>query len=107
MVDGAVTERISHRLVPVRDTGRFSPELLERFATWVARAPEEELFRVNPLQFAAREGISPRDAIDLFVHAARAGIFDFSWGILCHDCGAFITTKGGLRSLGRKRMCKL
>jgi hypothetical protein len=107
MGDAAVREQLAHRIVPMRDSGRFPDALIERFAAWVANAPEEELFRVNPLQFAERESLDARDAVDLFVHAARAGIFDFSWGVLCRDCGAFITTKGGLRSLGRKRFCKL
>jgi len=102
-----VAERLAHRLKPVRDTCRFSVSLLDRFATWVERAPDEDLFRVNPLQFAEREGVSPKDAVDLFVHAAHAGIFDFAWGVLCLDCAAFITTRGGLRALSRKRLCKL
>ena len=107
MSEAAVREQLSHRMVPMRAAARFAPALLDRFADWVATAPDEELFRVNPLQFGEKEGRAPRDAVDLFVHAARAGIFDFSWGTICLDCGAFITTKGGLRSLGKKSFCKL
>jgi hypothetical protein len=107
-MDAARTpERLAARLVPLRESQRFQAPTLERFAEWIAAAPEEELFRINPIQFADRHGLSSRDAIDLFVHAARTGIFDFSWGVVCRDCGAFITTKGGLRSLGRTRLCKL
>ena len=102
-----VAEQLAHRLEPMRRSGRFTASLLDRFAAWIECAPEEDLFRVAPLQFGARERIPNRDAVDLFVHAAHAGIFDFSWGVLCLDCAAFITTRGGLRALGRKALCKL
>jgi hypothetical protein len=107
MDDAGVLERVEQRLRPMRESDRFPPALLARFAEWVARAPDEDLFRVNPLQFAEREDVAPKDALDLFVHATRAGIFDFSWGVLCLDCGAFIHTRGGLRAMGKKRYCKL
>jgi hypothetical protein len=101
-------QNLAYRMVQLRESHRFEPALLDRFARWVAEAPEEELFRVNPLKFAAEQKLSRRDAVDLFVHSARAGIFDFAWGVVCRDCGAFITTRGGLRSLGRdKKTCKL
>ena len=104
----AVAQNLSYRMVQLRESKRFDPALLDRFAGWVTEAPDEELFRVNPLKFAAEQRLNRRDAVDLFVHAARAGIFDFAWGVVCRDCGAFITTKGGLRSLGRsKKTCKL
>jgi hypothetical protein len=98
---------LAHRMAILRDSGRFTPALLDRFAAWIESAADEDLFRVNPLRFAASQGIIERDGIDLFIHAARAGIFDFAWGVVCHDCGAFINTKGGLRSLVRKKDCKL
>jgi class 3 adenylate cyclase len=48
-----------------------------------------------------------RDAIDLFVHAAHAGIFDLSWGIVCEHCAGYLTTAGGIRSIARGQSCAL
>jgi hypothetical protein len=108
MVDPQVARNVSHRIDPLRESGRFPAQLLEVFANWISTAPDEDLFRVNPLLFAHAQGVEARDAIDLFVHATRAGIFDFAWGMVCKDCGAFVTTRGGIRALSHKqRACRL
>ncbi|MBS2032061.1 MAG: adenylate/guanylate cyclase domain-containing protein [Deltaproteobacteria bacterium] len=99
------TDNLRHRLEPLRESGRFDAALLERLHRFVAESSDEALFRVNPVSFARDQKISERDAIDLFVHATRAGLFDFAWGLLCPICGSFITTPGGLRHLSQDRVC--
>lgn len=101
------TDTLQHRLEPVRDSGRFSGPTVDAFARWVAEAPDHELFRVNPLAYARQHGLSERDAIDLFVHAARAGIFDFAWGLICPACQGFLRAREGLRAVGKPRNCAM
>jgi class 3 adenylate cyclase len=102
---GALVTHLAHRMTAMRESGRFTGQVLDSFASWVVDAPDEDLFRVNPFNYAASSGVPPIDAIDLFVHAARAGIFDFAWGLVCPSCSAFIATRGGLKSLERRRVC--
>ena len=45
------------------------------------------LFRINPLRFGQTHGIDEADAIDLFLHASRSGLFRMEWNIVCNSCG--------------------
>ena len=40
---------------------------------------DEELYRINPIQFATEKSIVEAEAIDLFLHACVAGLFDMDW----------------------------
>lgn len=68
-------------------------------------SPDEALFRMSPLRYAAARGISEQEAIDLFLHATHVGILEFAWGVLCPGCLAFLTTAAGLRALEAKKHC--
>ena len=89
-----------------RDHG-FAPGTVERFGHWVRTAEDHELFRVGVLQWAESHEVAEGEAIDLFLHATKAGIFEMSWGVLCPKCGMLVTTPGGLRALGPDPHCSL
>jgi class 3 adenylate cyclase len=52
----------------------------------VATGADRELARINVLAFAAERGLDEERAIAAFLHAARLGIFDLSWDVLCPMC---------------------
>lgn len=58
-----------------------------------------ELVRMNPLRFAQLYDVEPADSIDLFVHAAKVGIFDFTWSLLCPTCGILLDSQATLNEL--------
>ena len=60
---------------------------------------DRELCRVNPLAFAAKAGLNEQQAISAFLHAARTGLFDLSWNVLCPGCGGVLEAGGTLKSL--------
>lgn len=86
---------------------RFDAPTLKRLSSFLREAPEEALFRMSPLRFANEQGISERDAIDLFLYATHAGLLEFTWGVLCSACSAFLSTPAALRSLDNGRKCGL
>ncbi len=45
------------------------------------------LLRINPLRFADEHGLNPSETVDLFVHGAKIGLFDFVWNMICPGCG--------------------
>ena len=49
----------------------------------VGSASDRELCRINVLDFAARRGLDEEQAIAAFLHAARLGLFELSWNVLC------------------------
>jgi class 3 adenylate cyclase len=98
---------LESRLELLRSYPRFSAQTVDRFARFIATAPEEALFRTSPLHFAGDEGVPENEAIDLFLRATHAGILEFTWGVLCPGCGSFLTTPAALRSLQRPRDCHM
>ena len=94
------------RLDTLRATNELRAKALDDLGAFLVSAPDEELFRMSPLRYAAANGLSEQEAIDLFLNAAHVGILEFAWGVLCPVCMAFLTTPGGLRSLDQKKRCK-
>ncbi len=67
----------------------------------VRDAPDRDLSRVNVLDFAAKTGIDEERAIAAFLHAARLGIFELSWNVLCPGCGGVLDTSTTLKSVNK------
>jgi class 3 adenylate cyclase len=98
---------LASRLETLSADHAIRPEVLTRFTRFLEEAPEEALFRMSPLRYAAAHGLSDNEGIDLFLRATHVGILEFSWGVLCPACAAFITTPAGLRSLRKDNACQL
>jgi class 3 adenylate cyclase len=98
---------LASRLELLRAQAPLRPETLDRFAQFLETAPEEALFRMSPLRFAAEVRVPEQEAVDLFLRATHAGILEFTWGVLCPGCGAFLATPAALRSLQGERRCRL
>jgi hypothetical protein len=56
----------------------------------VREAPDRALNRVNVLDFAVKNRLDEEQAIAVFLHAARVGLFDLSWNVLCPGCGGVL-----------------
>jgi len=67
----------------------------------VRDAPDRELSRINVLDFAAKRGLDEERSIAAFLHAARVGLFELSWNVLCSGCGGVLDTSATLKSVNR------
>jgi class 3 adenylate cyclase len=67
----------------------------------VQEAPDRELCRINVLAFAARNGLDEERAIAAFLHAARLGLFELSWNVLCPGCGGVLDAGATLKTIDR------
>ncbi|KAB0269492.1 adenylate/guanylate cyclase domain-containing protein [Microvirga brassicacearum] len=65
----------------------------------VRDAPDSALNRINVLAFAAREGLDEERTIAAFLHAARLGIFEMSWNVLCPGCGGVLDAGASLKTI--------
>jgi len=101
------TLTLQSRLAAVKNAGRFDAAIVGSLARYLAEAPDEKLFRMNPYRYAAETGTPERVAVDLFLHATHAGVVEFSWGVLCPACGSFVTTDHALRALNEDRICAI
>lgn len=65
----------------------------------VQDAPDRHLSRINVLRFAQREGLDEERAIATFLHAARSGLFEMSWNVLCPSCGGVLDANASLKGV--------
>jgi len=77
------------------------PGAADAIEALVRDAPDRALSRVNVLEFATKTGIDPERAIAAFLHAARLGIFELSWNVLCPGCGGVLESSATLKSVNR------
>jgi class 3 adenylate cyclase len=77
------------------------PEASAAIEALVREAPDRALCRINALDFAARAGLDEERVIAAFLHAARLGIFELSWNVLCPGCGGVLDSGTTLRSVDK------
>jgi class 3 adenylate cyclase len=65
----------------------------------VETGKDHELCRVNPLAFAAKNGLDEEATIAAFLHATRIGIFDIAWNVLCPGCGGVLDSNATLKTV--------
>jgi len=65
----------------------------------VASAPDRDLCRINVLDFAGKRGLDEERALAAFLHAARLGLFELSWNVLCPGCGGVLDAGATLKTV--------
>src|SRR4051794_8826076 len=70
-------------------------------AAMIESKPDRALVRVNALQVAKETGVGEERMIAAFLHAARIGLFDLSWNVLCPGCGGVLDATATLKSIDR------
>jgi class 3 adenylate cyclase len=70
--------------------------------TLVRDGEDRQLCRVNVLDFAARHGLDEEKVIGGFLHAARLGLFELSWNVLCPGCAGVLEATQTLKSVHKE-----
>jgi class 3 adenylate cyclase len=60
--------------------------IVDEIVRLVRTGGENDVRRIRPLQLARRYALSPRATIAACLDAARRGLFDLSWDLLCPRC---------------------
>jgi class 3 adenylate cyclase len=68
----------------------------------IAEGTDRQLCRVNVLAFAAQHRLDEEKTIGAFLHAARLGIFDLTWNVLCPGCGGVLDAAQTLKSVHKE-----
>ena len=74
-------------------------KVVEALKASVETDQDRFLNRINPLAYAEAHGLDEEETIGGFVHAARLGLFDMSWNMLCPGCGGVLEAGAGLKTL--------
>ena len=79
------------------------PDAVAAIEALVRDGPDRALCRINALDFAKRANLDEERAIAAFLHAARLGIFDLSWNMLCPGCGGVLDASTTLKGFDRQK----
>jgi class 3 adenylate cyclase len=77
------------------------PDCAAAIERTVRDAPDRDLCRVNVLDFAWKHGLDEEKTIAAFLHAARLGLFELSWNVLCPGCGGVLDASSTLKTVNR------
>ncbi len=79
-----------------------APAVVAAIAALIRDGADRELCRINVPAFAARSGLAEEPVIAGFLHAARLGLFELSWNVLCPGCGGVLAASEMLKSVDRE-----
>jgi class 3 adenylate cyclase len=77
---------LKQRLAELGSISSWAPDILSGLERFIRTASDYDLFRVNPIRYATANGLSEAEAIELFVHAAKVGLFEMQWLLICAYC---------------------
>jgi class 3 adenylate cyclase len=100
-------KKLEERLVALEAAKSWSPRVVSRLEMLLRSGPDEALYRINPVQFAADKSIAEAEAVDLFLHACVAGLFDMDWLLVCPMCSDVVESFRSLRKLHTHFHCHL
>jgi len=99
-----VRDRIDGLVGKIEDS-TYGHGLARRLADWIAVAQEVDLVHIRPLALARMWSAPPRHAIELCLQAARVGLLDLRWDLLCPRCRIAKANVPGLAELPRGAHC--
>jgi class 3 adenylate cyclase len=76
-----------------------APAVASAIETLLHEGGDPDLCRVNALDFARKRGLDEEEAIAGFLHAARLGLFELAWNVLCPGCGGVLDTGATLKTV--------
>jgi class 3 adenylate cyclase len=89
---------------PLFDSLRNSaaPDVVAAIENLISEGSDRELCRVNIISFAAKRGLDEEKTIGGFLHAARLGLFELTWNVLCPGCGGVLDVTSTLKSVHKE-----
>ena len=77
------------------------PEVADVIERLVREGQDRDLNRINALAFAGRHDLDEEKTIAASLHAARIGLFEMAWNVLCPGCGGVLDSSATLKSVTR------
>jgi class 3 adenylate cyclase len=77
------------------------PDCVAAIERSVHDGADRDLCRINVLAFAGKHGLDEEPTVAAFLHAARLGLFELSWNVLCPGCGGVLDSGATLKNMNR------
>lgn len=104
----AINERLlEEKLEALEKTRPWSARVISKLESLIRSGEDLQVFRINPIRFAAQRNIPEQDSIDLFLHGTAAGVFQMNWHLVCPSCGDSVESFRTLNNLNSHFYCSV
>jgi hypothetical protein len=98
-------ERVAQGMDQLCRRGTFAPAIVRRLAELLLFAPDKKLERLRPHALADAWAAPRAEVLDLFLHAAGAGLLDVAWDLLCPGCYVAHEVRASLGTVTSQGAC--
>jgi len=98
-------ELLDEQLGKLEGARAWSPRVISKLESFIRAAEDYDLFRINPIQYATEKGMAESEAIDLFLHSAKVGLFEMEWHLVCPACGHVVESLRNMHKLHSAFIC--
>mgnify|MGYP006300360079 FL=1 len=81
---------LSQKLQSLKKFPNVNSSIVDKFGNIIESSSDWDLVKINPFQFALQNDFKQDETVDLFIHAAKIGLFDFEWNLICPMCGGIV-----------------
>jgi eukaryotic-like serine/threonine-protein kinase len=83
----------------------FDTTLVEKLAMFLLTAPDAAVATIRPYELAQAWGTERGETVDVCIHAARLGLLEPSWDIICPRCMIAHESRADLAAVTRHGSC--
>lgn len=98
---------LEEKLAEIEKARSWSPRVIAKLENFIRTSNDYDLLRVNPLRFAEKHTISEKEAIDLFLFAAKLDLFRMEWILFCSSCGCIVESLKSLTTVHAHYRCEI
>lgn len=98
------TEILKQKINSLRSYPNLDKGSIEILHSSLQKLDDWHLFQINPISFANENGLDPNESIDLFIHGAKIGLFDFEWNLICPMCGSKVKTHTSIADIEKHKI---
>ena len=98
---------LDEKLAELEAVQTWSPRLIARLEALLRGDDERKLVHLNPLAFAKEQRLNEAEVIDLFLHAAKRGLLELEWRVICPACALALESFGALKHVDHRLYCEI
>ena len=98
-------QQLDEKLAQLERERTWSPRLISKLEAFISSAADEDLLRINPIQFCQERSLNETEVVDLFLVATKAGLFTMDWHIICPHCGFIIDSLPRMKQVHSHHIC--
>jgi serine/threonine protein kinase len=100
-----VRERVEKAAAYLTDDRHFPAPLVQQLTGLILFGPSKRVERLRPFALADTWKARREEVLDLFLHAANAGLVDIAWDLICPECRTPHEAAASLQKVVRMGSC--